>query len=405
MKSFTKFSLDKRPNISLNYSSWEHNFAIKRHNACSLRSEKTCQVTFCSLNTNSGDKGRFQPRKKKHASLKEEAIQSNTEIANRLIPIFEERQNDWRKLIAGSKQWPVLSDSVFTRLEELAVRAGEADDIDRQLELRRMSRRLKTVSDGVASHAEMVRAFREVPSHEWEAMVVNNRRKLSSEFFDYVEMRIKAVPAGQEQERDALAALATQIFALVEATDRVIADQEAMNSAGEKFASLLESIEQGGSIDAADKILDEMAASGSIDPALLLTMAKAYNGVKESQYTQEEVKDVMAHLYFRAKESFAQMAPPEVRILKFLLSIESPVERSVALEEAFKPGAEFSTEGVDYLNTTPHRLMNLVDNILSTYAGARSAGGGEMLKEAASLMHPEVIVRMRELHKDIKRYM
>ena len=41
-------------------------------------------------------------------------------------------------------------------------------------------------------------------------------------------------------------------------------------------------------------------------------MAKAYVGVKESAYTKEEVKDVMAHLYFRAKESMARQLPPEV---------------------------------------------------------------------------------------------
>lgn len=46
----------------------------------------------------------------------------------------------------------------------------------------------------------------------------------------------------------------------------------------------------------------------------------------------------MAHLYFKAKESFAAQAPVEVRILKHLLSVDSPSDRAVLLDQAFQPG-------------------------------------------------------------------
>lgn len=49
----------------------------------------------------------------------------------------------------------------------------------------------------------------------------------------------------------------------------------------------------------ADKRLDELAATGRLNPALLLLMAKAHAAAKESSYTKEEAKDVMAHLYFK----------------------------------------------------------------------------------------------------------
>ncbi len=48
-----------------------------------------------------------------------------------------------------------------------------------------------------------------------------------------------------------------------------------------------------------DAKLDSMAQSGALDPALLLTIAKAHSSVKDTDYTREEVKDVMAHLYFK----------------------------------------------------------------------------------------------------------
>ena len=51
-----------------------------------------------------------------------------------------------------------------------------------------------------------------------------------------------------------------------------------------------------------------------------------------------QVKDLLAHLYFKAKETFAQQQPPEVRILKYLLTIDSPANRYKLMEMAFEQG-------------------------------------------------------------------
>jgi hypothetical protein len=93
---------------------------------------------------------------------------------------------------------------------------------------------------------------------------------------------------------------------------------------------------QSSSIEEAEKQIDAMAATGQIDPAFLLTMAKAHSGVKESDYTKEEVKDVMFHLYTKAKEAAARDLPKEVRILKHLLTIKEPQLRREAMELAFE---------------------------------------------------------------------
>ena len=68
------------------------------------------------------------------------------------------------------------------------------------------------------------------------------------------------------------------------------------------MSGLLEQVE---SIEEADKRLDDLAAQGRLDPALLLMMAKAHAAAKESSYTKEETKDVMAHLYFKARTPMA----------------------------------------------------------------------------------------------------
>ncbi len=49
-------------------------------------------------------------------SLKQEAVQSNREVSDKLIDVFQQKKPaEWRKLIAYSKQWPVLAQGVLDR--------------------------------------------------------------------------------------------------------------------------------------------------------------------------------------------------------------------------------------------------------------------------------------------------
>lgn len=351
-------------------------------------------------------------------SLKAAAEESNKEVYDALIKVFKKsRPEEWKKLIVYSSQWSSLADGVFDRIEEIA---NEDSDGENQLEMRRFLRRLKNVSQGMSSCKELLEGFRTSPSREWESMVSKYRSEMDSEFFEYIELRLRAAEAAarkvhekeedgsvQEQsqfqsaEAEALAALGAQLAVLVDSYDRIIADETALQSAGEKFAELLQSE----SMEGAEAKLDEFAASGRLDPALLLTMAKAYSGVKETDVTKEEVKDIMAHLYFKAKEKFAAQAPPEARILKFLLSVDSESDRMSLMEEAFKPGAEISTSNEDFVHTTPNALVNTIDNILAVYDGTSGGEtGGSMAGQAASLMNPEVIERLRGLERQIRKH-
>ena len=55
--------------------------------------------------------------------------------------------------------------------------------------------------------------------------------------------------------------------------------------------------------------------------------------------------------YLQAKETLEQQQPPEVRILKQLLRIQSPQQRQTALFDAFEPGANLSSQEQDLLST------------------------------------------------------
>ena len=395
-----------------------------------------------------GERGQGEANVEATKSLKRAARQSNQEVYDKLIDVFHKKKSspeDWKKLIVYSAQWPTLAPGVFARLDQLADE-NYGDDPDGQLELRRFKRRLEGVSQSMAGHFALLEEFRGSSSAEWEGLVAARRKLMGPEFFEYIELRIRATLAagvrqsgakgvdgggdgggvgagdgrqeeavGQpvRQEAEQLAALGTQLSVMVDAYDRVVQDTEALDSASQNFADLLQSE----SMEKAEAKLDELAATGKLDPALLLTMAKAYSGVKETDITKEEVKDVMAHLYFKAKEKFAAQAPVEARILKFLLSVQGESERIELLEQAFQPGPELATSNEDYLHTTPHALLNTIENILMVYdssssgATARaemeraSSGPSSMAGQAAGLMNPEVIESMRGLRDLIrKRY-
>lgn len=53
------------------------------------------------------------------------------------------------------------------------------------------------------------------------------------------------------------------------------------------------------SVEDANVKIDQLAKNGKLDPALMLTMTKAYAAAKDTDYTKEQVKDVMAHLYHK----------------------------------------------------------------------------------------------------------
>lgn len=54
----------------------------------------------------------------------------------------------------------------------------------------------------------------------------------------------------------------------------------------------------------------------------------------------------------QAKETFARQQPPEVRILKYLLSLDAdPKTLLDALASAFEPGQDLETTDEDFLTT------------------------------------------------------
>ena len=65
-----------------------------------------------------------------------------------------------------------------------------------------------------------------------------------------------------------------------------------------------------------------------------------------------QVKDILYHLYMTARGNLQRLVPKEIRILKYLITLEDPEEQISALRNAFTPGDEVEGKDIDALYTS-----------------------------------------------------
>lgn len=146
-------------------------------------------------------------------------------------------------------------------------------------------------------------------------MAGNEATLMSAAFFDFIgHIATAAQDDSEEQER--IIVIGNRIAALHEAYAKAAENEAQLAEANNKLQDLLqvpalsdakakgaplatqnetkdgEPMVQVDTLEEADQKIDKMAAEGQIDPAFLLTMAKAYSGVKETDLAQEEVRPV-----------------------------------------------------------------------------------------------------------------
>lgn len=314
-----------------------------------------------------------------------------------MIPVFQSKtQEEWRKLIGFSKQWPELAPVVLDRMLE---RSRELPEPQQQLDMRKLRRQLSRVHEEILGFNALLDRFQKTPEDQWEGLVSASRPDLKLEFFTHINVLVQAKHEDRAAQ-EKLSTLAVKLVSLIEVVDRINADGKEMDAAAATFDDILKV----GTLEEADRKIDELAASGQLSPALLLTMAKAYSGCKDTDMTREEVKDIMAHLYFKAKESFAADLPTEVRILKHILTMDDPMDVKSALGQAFVPSdtPNVVSAGPEIqLSTTPLRLEATIDAVLQAYDAQARQGG--MMGEASGLMTPQVIERMRRLLATLRK--
>lgn len=70
-----------------------------------------------------------------------------------------------------------------------------------------------------------------------------------------------------------------------------------------------------------------------------------------------QVKDILYHLYMTARGNLQRLMPKDIRIVKYLLTMEDPEERLCALKDAFTPGEEIEGNDVDCLYTYVYEIL------------------------------------------------
>nr|XP_043605937.1 uncharacterized protein At4g37920 [Erigeron canadensis] len=314
-------------------------------------------------------------------------------ICDKLIEVFmvdKPNPGDWRRLLAFSKEWNTIRPHFFERCQE---RADKEDDPGMKHKLLRLGRKLKEVDEDVQRHDALLKVVKNAPS-EIGDIVARRRKDFTQEFF----MHLHAVAESyhdNEVEQNAIAKVGNTCLAAVEAYDTATESIEAINAAELKFQDIINSP----SVDAACRKIDSLAEKNQLDSALVLMITKAWSAAKETNMAKDEVKDILYHLYMTARGNLQRLMPKEVRIVKYLLTIEDPERMRCALNDAFTPGDELEGKDFDNLYTTPEKLHTWIKAVVNAYHFSRD---GTLLKEARDLMNPKIIQKMEELEKLIR---
>jgi len=241
---------------------------------------------------------------------------------------------------------------------------------------------------------------------------------INDAFFEYARLVISS-HAEDSAKQEEIATKMSTVISLCDAQRKLAEDFESFQAAGKNLSSILGAE----SLGDAEKQIDNLADAGQIDPSLVTMMAKAWAGAKESNMMKEEAKDIMFHLYNKARDGLSLQQPVELKILKYVTHQPTKREMKDALEAAFTPGVNYETSDLEYLSTTPEKLIKVVNMVLEKYEMNRmrylrsvpggiktrtgSVSGGEifkgMMKEASMIPGPNVIDKLREVRYLIRK--
>lgn len=314
-------------------------------------------------------------------------------VCDKLIGVFmvdKPTPTDWRRLLAFSKEWNNIRPHFFKRCQ---IKADAEDDPGLKHNLLRLGRKLKEIDEDVQRHNNLLEVVKAAPS-EIKEVVAKRRKDFTKEFFVHLQTVTESYYEDPTKQA-ALAKLGTSCLDAVQAYDTLSEDREALNVAELKFQDIVNSP----SLDAACKKIDNLAEKNQLDSALVLMITKAWSAAKESNMAKDEVKDTLYHLYMTARGNLQRLMPKEIRILKYLLTIEDPELRISGLKDAFTPGDELEGKDVDCLYTTPEKLHTWICTIINAYNFSQE---GTLIREARDLMNPTIIQRCEELKKLIQ---
>ncbi|KAF3795880.1 Uncharacterized protein EJ110_NYTH02990 [Nymphaea thermarum] len=315
-----------------------------------------------------------------------------TQFCDKMIEVLlneKAQTNDWRKLLAFREEWKKYRERFYRRCQERA--SAEKDQVMKD-KLATLSRKLKRIDDEMEIHEDLLKQIRENP-RDLNLIVAARRKDFNGGFFNHLNI-IAEMNDGLE-ERDEISRLSTRCLSAVSAYDNAAEDAEVLNAAQSKFDDILNS----SSLDEACEKISSLAKAKELDSTLILLINRAWATAKESTTMNNEVKEIMYHIYKTTKSSLKSIVPKEIKLLKYLLNITDPEERFSALATAFSPGDEHEAKVIGSLHTTPKELHKWVTIMLDAYHNNKEETD---LREARKMAQPVVIQRLFILKETIE---
>eukprot|EP00747_Dinoflagellata_sp_TGD_P125914 gnl/TRDRNA2_/TRDRNA2_174227_c0_seq1.p1 gnl/TRDRNA2_/TRDRNA2_174227_c0~~gnl/TRDRNA2_/TRDRNA2_174227_c0_seq1.p1 ORF type:complete len:351 (+),score=-9.91 gnl/TRDRNA2_/TRDRNA2_174227_c0_seq1:51-1103(+) len=303
--------------------------------------------------------------------IKESSDNMSNLIYDRVIRIFLEKESrqEWRKILAFSKNWKNIAHKVFERMANLEIEQSEEEHIAKLLAVARTN--LSILHDELCRYDKILEDFTNAMPSEYDFFFAKHQLYIKKPFFDHIRNLIYAAwNRGDKVETEMLHTVATKIYTLDDAYKRVLKKRELMKDAIYLLYELLNSVS---SIDQAEEKIDDLAKRGNLDAAFTLVVSKVYASISESPHSTNELKDVSMHLYFRVQEQVAKAKPPEVKILKYMLTLEDPIHienaltRSLAAPQRSSLMEKRHKKKQAHLFTCHEKLYSSIKTVLKVY--------------------------------------
>ncbi|KAG0449023.1 hypothetical protein HPP92_027533 [Vanilla planifolia] len=306
-----------------------------------------------------------------------------TQFCDKMIEYFmheKPQTKEWGKLLVFREEWKKYRESFFDRCK---ARADSEKDPSMK----------KKVDEEVENNTDLLKEIQDHPL-DLNAIVARRRKDFSGDFFRFLNTLAETYDG--LEDRDGMVRLAARSLSAVRVYDCAMENLDTLEAAQSKFDDILSC----SSLEAASDKINKLAKAKELDSSLILLINRAWAAAKDSTTMRNEVKDIMYHIYKVTRKALKSMAPPEIKLLKYLLNMADPEERFTALATAFSPGDGHDVKDANALYTTPKELHKWIKMMLDAYQLNKQETD---LVEARQMSDPMVIQRLFVLKETIEQ--
>merc|ERR1712227_318770 len=228
--------------------------------------------------------------------------------------------SDLHKIIGMSIMWPTIAISVLQHLKQKV----EKDLIKINSKLWEIRKLIMVLIVETNYYHHIINNFYYAIPSEYDALHAKYRFYVRFKFFQHLSYVIVSTKWNDDIiKSDTFQIIYSKISIIIAAYDHVIKDKELIKDAISHLQFLLNHFL---SIRNAEIMIDDIIKTNQLDSALLLVISKSYMSVKNSSFSETNVADIMIHLYFRVQEQLSKFKSSEVRILKYLLTLNDSLK-------------------------------------------------------------------------------